>query len=325
MAGSSVTDDCRVGRSRSRRRVSSTAGAAARGGGGGDTALSAGRDEGCPRSAPGGGVAARARRRRPGRSGAATGEGLRRLLVTADRVGIRADVIAAIGRAPHDNARAEAGARAARRRAVVVAAGGRADVGRRDRRAVADGCARSPRRRQALRRGAEPAARRLPGAAGQRHHGRAYVYASASDETAVKQLVGALGDGRVDAIAFSSASQVDRCRRSRSTPDWKRRCARVWRGCASPPWAPSSTARWLRAASASTSSPRRRSSCAAWSSALAAALGRAYEAAAAAAAVMVVAACTDLATASAAGPAPKPGSCAASSRSGRPASRTWPG
>ena len=37
-----------------------------------------------------------------------------------------------------------------------------------------------------------------------------YVYASASDDAAVKALVDALGDGRVDAIAFTSASQVDR-------------------------------------------------------------------------------------------------------------------
>ena len=49
-----------------------------------------------------------------------------------------------------------------------------------------------------------------------------YVYASASDEAAVKQLVDALGDGRVDAIAFTSASQVDRLWQvARPTPDWR--------------------------------------------------------------------------------------------------------
>ena len=57
-----------------------------------------------------------------------TGEGLRRLLAAAERIGIRADVIAAHRAGPHDNARAETGARAARRRAVVVAAGSGADV-----------------------------------------------------------------------------------------------------------------------------------------------------------------------------------------------------
>jgi uroporphyrinogen-III synthase len=37
-----------------------------------------------------------------------------------------------------------------------------------------------------------------------------YIYAPASDEDRVVQLVGRLGDGGVDVIAFTSASQVDR-------------------------------------------------------------------------------------------------------------------
>lgn len=37
-----------------------------------------------------------------------------------------------------------------------------------------------------------------------------YVYATASDQERVKDLIGALADGGVDAIAFTSASQVDR-------------------------------------------------------------------------------------------------------------------
>ena len=37
-----------------------------------------------------------------------------------------------------------------------------------------------------------------------------YVYASASDDAAVVELIAALAEARVDAIAFTSASQVDR-------------------------------------------------------------------------------------------------------------------
>ena len=37
-----------------------------------------------------------------------------------------------------------------------------------------------------------------------------YVYASASDEAAITNLIAALADARVDAIAFTSAAQVDR-------------------------------------------------------------------------------------------------------------------
>ncbi len=37
-----------------------------------------------------------------------------------------------------------------------------------------------------------------------------YVYASASDEAAVRGLIDALDAGRIDAIAFTSASQIDR-------------------------------------------------------------------------------------------------------------------
>jgi uroporphyrinogen-III synthase len=36
-----------------------------------------------------------------------------------------------------------------------------------------------------------------------------YVYASASDDAAVRDLIAALAEARVDAIAFTSASQVE--------------------------------------------------------------------------------------------------------------------
>ena len=93
-----------------------------------------------------------------------TGEGLRRLLAAAERIGLRAEVVAALGRA-RKITRGPKPARALHEIGLSSDLPARgADVGRRDRRAARARSARPARRRAALRRGAEPAAGRLPGA-----------------------------------------------------------------------------------------------------------------------------------------------------------------
>jgi uroporphyrinogen-III synthase len=140
-----------------------------------------------------------------------TGEGLRRLLEAADRIGIRAEVIAAIGRA-RTITRGPKPARALKDiglsptlpAAVPTSAGVIDELSRLDLRG----------RRFGVQLYGEEPNRPLVDfleAAGARVSTVApYIYASASDAAAVTALVGALGDGRVDAIAFTSASQVDR-------------------------------------------------------------------------------------------------------------------
>ena len=55
-----------------------------------------------------------------------------------------------------------------------------------------------------------PLVRFLEGAGAEVHAVAPYIYAPASDADRVADLVARLGDGRLDVIAFTSASQVDR-------------------------------------------------------------------------------------------------------------------
>jgi len=140
-----------------------------------------------------------------------TGEGLRRLLDAAERLGIRAEVIAAIARARTITrgpkpARAlhDVGLATSLPAAVPTSAGVIDELSRlelRGRRVGVQLYGEEPNR--PLVDALEAAGARVTTVA-------PYIYASASDEAAVKALVAALGDGRVDAIAFTSASQVDR-------------------------------------------------------------------------------------------------------------------
>jgi uroporphyrinogen-III synthase len=140
-----------------------------------------------------------------------TGEGLRRLLAAADRIGLRAEVVAALGRARKITrgpkpARAlkEVGLASDLAAAVPTSAGVIDELRALDLRG----------RRVGVQLYGEEPNRPLVdflGAAGAQVLAVApYVYASASDDAAVADLTAALVDGRVDAIAFTSASQVDR-------------------------------------------------------------------------------------------------------------------
>lgn len=140
-----------------------------------------------------------------------TGEGLRRLLAAADRIGLRADVIAALGRA-RKVTRGPKPARALHEiglaselPAAVPTSAGVIDALRaldlRGRRVGVQLYGEEPNR---------PLVDYLGQAGAQVLAVAPYVYASASDDAAVADLIAALADARVDAIAFTSASQVDR-------------------------------------------------------------------------------------------------------------------
>jgi len=140
-----------------------------------------------------------------------TGEGLRRLLAAAARIGLRAEVVAALGRA-RKITRGPKPARALHEiglasdlPAAVPTSAGVIDELRvldlRGRRVGVQLYGEEPNR---------PLIDFLGQAGAQALAVAPYVYASGSDDAAVADLIGALGDGRVDAIAFTSASQVDR-------------------------------------------------------------------------------------------------------------------
>ncbi len=140
-----------------------------------------------------------------------TGEGLRRLLAAAERIGLRADVIAALARA-RKITRGPKPARALKEvglasdlPAAVPTSAGVIDELRaldlRGRRVGVQLYGEEPNR---------PLVDFLTGAGAQVLTVAPYIYASASDDAAVTGLIGALADARVDAIAFTSASQVDR-------------------------------------------------------------------------------------------------------------------
>jgi uroporphyrinogen-III synthase len=140
-----------------------------------------------------------------------TGEGLRRLLAAADRIGLRAGVVAALARA-RKITRGPKPARALKEidlssdlAARVPTSAGVIDELRtldmRGRRVGVQLYGEEPNR---------PLVDFLTGAGAQVLTVAPYVYASASDDAAVVDLIAALADARVDAIAFTSASQVDR-------------------------------------------------------------------------------------------------------------------
>ncbi|HVV50093.1 MAG TPA: uroporphyrinogen-III synthase [Polyangia bacterium] len=140
-----------------------------------------------------------------------TGEGLRRLLATAERLGIRDAVVAALARARKVTrgpkpARAlhELGLGSDLAAPVPTSAGvieALAALDLRGRRVGVQLYGEEPNRPlvEALERAGATVRTVAP-----------YVYASAADGAAVVSLIDALDARRVDAIAFTSASQVDR-------------------------------------------------------------------------------------------------------------------
>lgn len=140
-----------------------------------------------------------------------TGEGLRRLLATAERLDIKAGVVAALGRVRkvtrgpkparvlHEIGLAADLAPPVPTSAGVIEALTALDL--RGRRVGVQLYGEEPNRPlvEALERAGAAVRTVAP-----------YVYASASDGAAVLALIDALDAGRVDAIAFTSASQVDR-------------------------------------------------------------------------------------------------------------------
>jgi uroporphyrinogen-III synthase len=140
-----------------------------------------------------------------------TGEGLRRLLAAADRIGLRAEVVAAVAaarkitRGPKPaRALKEIGLSSDLPAAVPTSAGVIDELHALDLKG---------RRVGVQLYGEEPnrlLVEYLTGAGARVSTVAPYVYASASDDAAVVDLIGALASGRVDGIAFTSASQVDR-------------------------------------------------------------------------------------------------------------------
>jgi uroporphyrinogen-III synthase len=140
-----------------------------------------------------------------------TGEGLRRLVALAGRHGLGDAAVAALGRARTITrgpkpARAlhELGLSATLPASVPTSAGvieACAALDLRGRRVGVQLYGEEPNRPlvEALERAGAEVSVVAP-----------YVYASASDTGRVLELVGALADGGVDAIAFTSASQIDR-------------------------------------------------------------------------------------------------------------------
>jgi uroporphyrinogen-III synthase len=140
-----------------------------------------------------------------------TGEGLRRLLATAERLGIHAAVVAALGRVRkvtrgpkparvlHEIGLGPELAAPIPTSAGVIEALAALDL--RGRRVGVQLYGEEPNRPlvEALERAGATVRTVAP-----------YVYASASDGAAVLALIDALDGRRVDAVAFTSASQVDR-------------------------------------------------------------------------------------------------------------------
>jgi len=140
-----------------------------------------------------------------------TGEGLRRLLATAGRLGLRDGVVAALGRVRKVTrgpkpARAlhEIGLSSDLAAPVPTSTGvidALAALDLRGRRVGVQLYGEEPNRPlvEALERAGAVVRTVAP-----------YVYASAADAAAVVALIDALDGGKVDAVAFTSASQVDR-------------------------------------------------------------------------------------------------------------------
>jgi uroporphyrinogen-III synthase len=140
-----------------------------------------------------------------------TGEGLRRLLAVAGRIGVRDQMIAALGRT-RKVTRGPKPARALHEIGLAsdLAAAVPTSAGVMDTLAALD----LRGRRVGLQLyGVEPnrpLVEFLEKAGAAVSTVAPYVYASASDEASVVSLIETLSGGAVDAIAFTSASQVDR-------------------------------------------------------------------------------------------------------------------
>jgi uroporphyrinogen-III synthase len=140
-----------------------------------------------------------------------TGEGLRRLLARARVLGLHDQAVAAIGRGRTITrgpkpARAlhEVGLKSQLPAAVPTSQGVMEALASEDLRGHEVGLQLY---------GSEPnlpLVRFLEGAGAEVHTVAPYIYAPASDADRVADLVARLGDGRLDVIAFTSASQVDR-------------------------------------------------------------------------------------------------------------------
>jgi uroporphyrinogen-III synthase len=140
-----------------------------------------------------------------------TGEGLRRLVALAERHGLRDDVVAALGRARmitrgpkparalHELGLAPTLPAGVPTTAGVIAALGTLEL--RGRRVGVQLYGEEPNR---------PLVEFLERAGATVSVVAPYVYASASDTSRVAALIEALASGGVDALAFTSASQVDR-------------------------------------------------------------------------------------------------------------------
>jgi uroporphyrinogen-III synthase len=140
-----------------------------------------------------------------------TGEGLRRLLATAARLGIRAAVVAALGgvrkvtrgpkpaRALHEIGLGSDVAAPIPTSAGVIEALAALEL--RGHRVGVQLYGEEPNR---------PLVEAIEGAGATVRTVAPYIYASAGDGAAVAALIDALDGGRVDAVAFTSASQVDR-------------------------------------------------------------------------------------------------------------------
>lgn len=140
-----------------------------------------------------------------------TGEGLRRLLAAADRLDLREPVVGALGRARkitrgpkparalHEIGLSPDLAAAVPTTAGVIEVLRPLDLG--GRRVGVQLYGQEPNR---------PLVEFLEEAGATVYPVAPYVYASASDESAVRHLITTIVAGQVDAIAFTSAAQVDR-------------------------------------------------------------------------------------------------------------------
>jgi uroporphyrinogen-III synthase len=140
-----------------------------------------------------------------------TGEGLRRLVALAEREGLREPVVAALARA-RTITRGPKPARALHELGLgpTLPAGVPTSQGVIEAMAAFD---MKGRRVGVQLYGTEPnrpLVEALEARGAKVRTVAPYVYATASDGTRVQELIAAMADGGVDAIAFTSASQVDR-------------------------------------------------------------------------------------------------------------------
>jgi uroporphyrinogen-III synthase len=140
-----------------------------------------------------------------------TGEGLRRLLATAERIGLRDAVVAALGRV-RKVTRGPKPARALHEIGLAsdLAAPVPTSTGVIDALAALDLHGRRVGVQLYGEEPNRPLVEALERAGATVRTVAPYVYASAADAAAVVALIDALDGGKVDAVAITSASQVDR-------------------------------------------------------------------------------------------------------------------